>query len=127
MKKITVWILSMICCFALVACATNSNSASNFASSSESASEYPPSVYTIYYDIGTDSYAEIESDSQEVAYNEALRLYEPTRYGYTFSGWLYKDTSQPFTLETYTIEGDTYLVASWTVDSDSDRWFTPDI
>lgn len=60
-------------------------------------------------------------------YDGALILYTPTRYGYVFSGWLVKDSDTPFAPLTYTEAGDTYLVAKWTIDPDSDRWFTPDL
>ena len=84
-------------------------------------------TYTVYFDIGDDPSASIESLSQTVTYDGALSLYTPTRYGYVFSGWLVKDASTPFAPLTYTVVGDTYLVAKWTVDPDSDRWFTPDL
>ena len=83
--------------------------------------------YTIYYELGGDSYAEIESKTQMVTFGAEIHLHEPTCYGYEFLGWMEKDSNEPFTLTTYIIERDSYLVASWGVDPDSDRWFTPDI
>lgn len=83
-------------------------------------------VYTLYFDIGSDSYAQIASATQAVTFDSALVLPVPTRYGYTFVGWLKKGTNEPFAPEKYTVVGNTELVAKWAVDHDSDRWFTPD-
>ena len=85
-----------------------------------------PNVYTVYYDIGKDSYASIESKTQSVTFNEKVSLLTPTRFGYKFVGWVYKEGGEAFVLEKYTVAEDTYLVAKWLVDSESDRWFTPD-
>ncbi len=86
-----------------------------------------PNKYTIHYDIGDDSYAWIESETQSVAFDEEISLFQPTRFGYKFAGWVEVASNQPFTLEKYTTTGDTYLVAKWSVDAESDRWFTPDL
>lgn len=85
-----------------------------------------PNVYTVYYEIGDDSHAAIESKTQSVVYDGAFSPLIPTRFGYTFEGWVIKDTDEPFEPKTYTVAGDTYLVAKWALDIDSDRWFTPD-
>lgn len=85
-----------------------------------------PNTYTIYYEVGDDSYASITSDTQSVVYDSTYSPLIPTRFGYTFAGWVVKDTDEVFDPETYTEAGDTYLMAKWTIDIDSDRWFTPD-
>lgn len=86
-----------------------------------------PNQYTIYYDIGDDSLAQIESETQTVVFDGDFSPLIPTRFGYTFTGWVVVDTSEAFAPEKYTVAGDTYLVAKWTVDVESDRWFTPDL
>ena len=86
-----------------------------------------PNKYTVYYDIGEDLYAKIESKTQTVTYGEELVLLLPTRFGYTFDGWVFADTNEPFSLEKYTVAGDAHLIAKWSLDKESDRWFTPDL
>ena len=86
-----------------------------------------PNAYTIYYDIGDDPYAQIENETQVVLFDSDISLLVPTRFGYTFIGWLLKNTNEAFSAEKYEVAGDSYLVAEWEIDIDSDRWFTPDL
>ncbi len=85
-----------------------------------------PNTYTVHYDIGSDSYAQIQASTQSVVFDSAFTPLIPTRFGYTFVGWLIKGTNEPFESQTYKVAGDTYLVAKWETDVYSDRWFTPD-
>lgn len=85
-----------------------------------------PNTYIVYYDIGDDPLAQIESEAQSVVFDSEFSPLIPTRFGYTFAGWVIKDTDEAFAPEKYTVAGDTYLLAKWTVDFESDRWFTPD-
>ena len=86
-----------------------------------------PNTYTIYYDIGDDTFAQIDSKTQAVTFDQEVSLLQPTRFGYKFGGWFTVNVNEPFAPEKYTVAGDTYLVAKWLLDSESDRWFTPDV
>ena len=86
-----------------------------------------PNTYTVHYDIGDDPNAQIQASTQSVVFGGEFTPLLPTRSGYTFVCWLIRGTNEPFESQTYTVAGDTHLVAKWKADFDSDPWFTPDL
>ena len=82
-----------------------------------------PNKYTIHYDLGGQSGAQISAETSEVTYGAAYELLTPTCPGYTFTGWVLEDSEEPFTAgAAYNTVGDTHLVATWEL---NDKYVNP--
>ena len=84
-------------------------------------------TYTVTYDLGVvagDSYAQITATTQDFEYGKPGALYTPTCEGYIFEGWVIEGTETPFDVSVWDYPDDVTLVAVWSEDTGSDRWWT---
>lgn len=66
-------------------------------------------TYTVYYDANGGTY---DKSSEEVEYDSSFTPGTPTREGYTFEGWFFRDGGE-YTSQKYNNPSDSYLVAKW--------------
>lgn len=72
-----------------------------------------PNVYTITYNLGEATNAQIAAMSQEVTFSRTFALQTPTADGFEFVKWVVSGTDTEFTGGTYDLDSDVTLVAVW--------------